>query len=164
MAEEFIMTQKGYDEAKEYLRYLKTEKKKEITERIKVARGFGDLSENAEYDAAKNEEALNESEIRELENKIKNAKIMEESKDNSKVHFGSQVTLYDRDLEETVVYTIMGSTEADPDKNIVAIDSPIGIALAGASKGDVVTVHAPNGFDYEVEIREISEGGSAKAE
>ena len=70
MAEEFIMTQKGYDEAVERLRYLQTQKKKEITERIKVARGFGDLSENAEYDAAKNEEALNESEIRELENKI----------------------------------------------------------------------------------------------
>ena len=93
MAEEFIMTQKGYDEAVERLRYLQTEKKKEITERIKVARGFGDLSENAEYDAAKNEEALNESEIRELENKIKNAKIMEESTDNSKVHFGHSVTV-----------------------------------------------------------------------
>lgn len=155
MAEEFIMTQKGYDEAVERLKYLQTEKKKEITERIKVARGFGDLSENAEYDAAKNEEALNESEIRELENKIKNAKIMEESTDNSKVHFGNTVTVYDFDLEETLTYTIMGSTEADPDKNIVSIDSPFGSALVGARCGDKVTVHAPNGFDYEVEIREI---------
>ena len=155
MAEEFIMTQEGYDEAKERLKYLQTEKKKEITERIKVARGFGDLSENAEYDAAKNEEALNESEIRELENKIKNAKIMEESTDNSKVHFGNTVTVYDYDLEETVTYKIMGSTEADPDKNIVSIDSPLGSALVGARCGDKVTVHAPNGFDYEVEIKEI---------
>ncbi len=155
MAEEFIMTQKGYDEAVERLRYLQTEKKKEITERIKVARGFGDLSENAEYDAAKNEEALNESEIRELENKIKNAKIMEESTDNSKVHFGNVVTVYDYDLEETVTYTIMGSTEADPDRNIVSIDSPVGAALVGARCGDKVTVHAPNGFDYDVEIKEI---------
>ncbi len=155
MAEEFIMTQEGYDEAVERLRYLQTEKKKEITERIKVARGFGDLSENAEYDAAKNEEALNESEIRELENKIKNAKIMKESEDNSKVHFGNVVTLYDCDLEETVTYKIMGSTEADPDKNIVSIDSPIGQALVGARAGDKVTVHAPNGYDYDVEIREI---------
>ena len=150
MAEEFIMTQKGYDEAVARLKYLQTEKKKEITERIKVARGFGDLSENAEYDAAKNEEALNESEIRELENKI-----MEESTDNSKVHFGNTVTVYDYDLEELATYTIMGSTEADPDKNIVSIDSPFGEALRGARVGDKVTVHAPNGFDYQVEIRDI---------
>ncbi len=155
MAEEFIMTQKGYDEAVERLRYLQTEKKKEITERIKVARGFGDLSENAEYDAAKNEEALNESEIRELENKIKNAKIMEESTDNSKVHFGNIVTVYDFDIEETVTYTVMGSTEADPENNVVSIDSPIGQALNGAHCGDRVTVHAPNGYDYDVEIKEI---------
>lgn len=155
MSEEFIMTQKGYDEAKERLKYLQTEKKKEITERIKVARGFGDLSENAEYDAAKNEEALNESEIRELENKIKNAKIMEESTDNSKVHFGNTVTVYDFDLEETVTYTVMGSTEADPDKNVISIDSPVGEALKGARVGERVTVHAPNGYDYDVEVKEI---------
>lgn len=155
MAEEFIMTQKGYDEARERLTYLQTQKKKEITERIKIARGFGDLSENAEYDAAKNEEALNESEIRELENKLKNAKIMEESTDNSQVHFGNTVTVYDYDLEELATYTIMGSTEADPEKNIVSIDSPFGEALRGARVGDKVTVHAPNGFDYVVEIRDI---------
>ena len=155
MAEEFIMTQKGYDEAVERLKYLQTEKKREITERIKIARGFGDLSENAEYDAAKNEEALNEIDIRDLENKIKNAKIMEESSDVSKVHFGNTVTVYDYDLEEEATYTVMGSTEADPDRNIVSIDSPMGLALSGARKGDKVTVHAPNGFDYEVEIREI---------
>ncbi len=154
MAEEFIMTQKGYDEAVERLRYLQTQKKKEITERIKVARGFGDLSENAEYDAAKNEEALNESEIRELENKIKNAKIMEESTDNSKVHFGNVVKVYDFDLEEEDTYTLMGSTEANPEKNIVSIDSPFGSALVGSKCGDTVTVHAPGG-DYQVKILEI---------
>ena len=132
MAEEFIMTQKGYDEAVERLRYLQTQKKKEITERIKVARGFGDLSENAEYDAAKNQEALNESEIRELENMIKNAKVMEESVDNSKVHFGNVVKVYDLDLEEENTYTLMGSMEADMDKNIVSIESPFGSALIGA--------------------------------
>ena len=154
MAEEFIMTQKGYDEAVERLRYLQTQKKKEITERIKVARGFGDLSENAEYDAAKNEEALNESEIRELENKIKNAKIMEESIDNSKVHFGNVVRVYDCDLEEEGTYTLMGSMEADIEKNIISIESPFGAALVGAKCGDTVTVHAPGG-DYQVKIWEI---------
>ena len=154
MAEEFIMTQEGYDEAKERLKYLQTEKKKEITERIKVARGFGDLSENAEYDAAKNEEALNESEIRELENMLKNAKIMEESIDNSKVHFGNEVRVYDFDLEEEGTYTLMGSMEADIEKNIVSIESPFGAALIGAKCGDTVTVHAPGG-DYRVKILEI---------
>ena len=146
MAEEFIMTQEGYDEAKERLKYLQTEKKKEITERIKVARGFGDRSENAEYDAAKNEEALNESEIRELENKIKNAKIMEESTDNSKVHFGNTVTVYDYDLEETVTYKIMGSTEADPARLFVSTESPIGSALMGARVGQVVEAQTPGGL------------------
>ena len=154
MAEEFIMTQKGYDEAAERLKYLQTQKKKEITERIKVARCFGDLSENAEYDAAKNEEALNESEIRELENMLKNAKIMEESIDNSKVHFGNEVRVYDFDLEEEGTYTLMGSMEADIEKNIVSIESPFGAALIGAKCGDTVTVHAPGG-DYRVKILEI---------
>ena len=154
MAEEFIMTQKGYDEAAERLKYLQTQKKKEITERIKVARGFGDLSENAEYDAAKNEEALNESEIRELENMLKNAKIMEESIDNSKVHFGNVVRVYDCDLEEEGAYTLMGSMEADIEKNIISIESPFGAALVGAKCGDTVTVHAPGG-DYQVKILEI---------
>ena len=148
------MTQKGYDEAAERLKYLQTQKKKEITERIKVARGFGDLSENAEYDAAKNEEALNESEIRELENMLKNAKIMEESIDNSKVHFGNEVRVYDFDLEEEGTYTLMGSMEADIEKNIVSIESPFGAALIGAKCGDTVTVHAPGG-DYRVKILEI---------
>ena len=148
------MTQKGYDEAVERLKYLQTEKKKEITERIKVARGFGDLSENAEYDAAKNEEALNESEIRELENMLKNAKIMEESIDNSKVHFGNVVRVYDCDLEEEGTYTLMGSMEADIEKNIISIESPFGAALVGAKCGDTVTVHAPGG-DYQVKILEI---------
>ena len=114
MSEEFIMTQKGYDEAVEKLKYLQTEKRKEITERIKVARGFGDLSENAEYDAARNEQAMNEGEILELEAKIKNAKIVEESTDISKIHFGSKVRVYDYDMEEEAVYTLMGRPRRTP--------------------------------------------------
>lgn len=156
MAEEFIMTQKGYDEAVEKLRYLQTEKRKEITERIKVARGFGDLSENAEYDAARNEQAMNEGEIMELESKIKNAKIVEETSDLSKIHFGSKVRVYDYDMEEETVYTLMGTTEADPMNNIISIDSPFGKALFGNTVGAVVTVHAPGG-DFKVEIKEILE-------
>ena len=149
------MTQQGYDEAVKKLENIQKGQRAEIVQRIAEARSHGDLSENAEYDAAKNEEALNESEIRELENMIKNAKIMEESTDNSKVHFGNTVTVYDYDMDETVTYTLMGSTEADLEKNIISIDSPFGAALVGARVGEKVTVHAPNGFDYQVEIKEI---------
>ena len=155
MAEEFIMTKKGYDEAVERLNYLQTEKRKEITERIKVARSFGDLSENAEYAAARDEQTQNELEITELKNKIDNAKIMEESTDNSRVHFGSTVTVYDCDLGEKATYTIKGATEVDLDKGVISIDSPVGAALLGAQAGDKVTVHAPNNFEYELEVLEI---------
>ena len=155
MADQFYMTQEGYEAAKKQLEYLQTVKRAEIVERIAEARSHGDLSENAEYDAARNEQAANEGEIAELDYKVKNAVIIEETDDNSVVHIGSAVTVYDEEMEEEVTYTIMGSTEADPDKNIVSIDSPFGSALVGARCGDKVTVHAPNGFDYEVEIKEI---------
>ena len=132
----------------------------DLSQAIECASAFvfpGFLTDDASLSAerAKNEEALNESEIRELENMIKNAKIMEESTDNSKVHFGNTVTVYDYDMDETVTYTLMGSTEADLEKNIISIDSPFGAALVGARVGEKVTVHAPNGFDYQVEIKEI---------
>lgn len=156
MAKEIIyLTAEGYKKLKDELDHMRSVERPAISAAIAEARDKGDLSENAEYDAAKNEEALNESEIRELENMIKNAKIMEESTDNSKVHFGNTVTVYDYDLEETVTYTLMGSTEADLEKNIISIDSPFGAALVGARVGEKVTVHAPGGFDYEVEIKEI---------
>lgn len=155
MAEEFIMTKKGYEETVERLNYLQTEKRKEITERIKVARSFGDLSENAEYAAARDEQTQNELEITELENKIKNAKIMEESTDNSRVHFGNTVTVYDYDLEEKATYTIKGATEVDLEKGVISIGSPVGAALIGAKVGDKVKVYAPNNFEYELEILSI---------
>ena len=118
MAEQqFIMTQKGYDEAVERLRYLQTEKRQEIVERISEARSHGDLSENAEYDAARNEQAANEGEIADLDYKIKNAVIVENIADNSFVHIGSKVKVYDEELDEEDVYEITGTTEADPMAN-----------------------------------------------
>ena len=156
MADQFFMTQKGYDEAVERLKFLQTTKRQEIIERIAEARSHGDLSENAEYDAARNEQAMNEGEILELEAKIKNAKIVEESTDISKIHFGSKVRVYDYDMEEEAIYTLMGTTEADPMNNVISIDSPFGKALLGSAKGAVVTVHAPGG-DFKVEIKEILE-------
>lgn len=155
MAEKQIfMTQKGYNEAKERLKYLQTVKRQEIVDRISEARSHGDLSENAEYDAARNEQAANEGEILELDYKIKNAVIVEENNDHSFVHVGSKVRVYDEDMDEEEVYEITGSTEANVSQNKISNDSPVGSALLKHKVGETVTVHAPNG-DYDLVIREI---------
>ena len=154
MAERFDMTQKGLDEAKKQLDYLTTVKRPEIVKRIQEARSHGDLSENAEYDAARNEQAANESEIAELAYKIKNANVISENTDNSVVHFGSKVRVYDEDMEEEEVYTIMGSTEANVMEGIISNESPVGKALIDHKIGDVVTVKAPNG-EYTLKILSI---------
>ena len=154
MADQFYMTKKGYDEAVERLKYLQTVKREEIVERISEARSHGDLSENAEYDAARNEQAANEGEIVELDYKIKNAKIIEENDDNSFVHIGSKVTVYDFDLEETEVYEITGTTESNVMENKISNESPVGAALLKHKVGDVVTVPAPDG-SYKLRIDKI---------
>ena len=155
MAEQqFIMTQKGYDEAVQHLKYLQTTKRQEIVERIAEARSHGDLSENAEYDAARNEQAANEGEIIELDYKIKNAVIVEENKDTSYVHIGSKVRVYDEDLEEEDVYEITGTTEANAMENKISNESPVGSALLKRHVGDVVKVNAPDG-EYKLLIKEI---------
>ena len=143
MADQFYMTQEGYEAAKKQLEYLQTVKRAEIVERIAEARSHGDLSENAEYDAARNEQAANEGEIAELDYKVKNAVIIEETDDNSVVHIGSAVTVYDEEMEEEVTYTIMGTTEVDAMRNIVSNESPVGAALLGHKKGERDTVKAP---------------------
>lgn len=152
---EFFMTQKGYDEAVKQLEYLQRVKRAEIVARIQEARSHGDLSENAEYDAARNEQAANEGEINELDYKIKNAVIIEESDDNSVVHIASKVTVYDEDLEEQTVYTIMGTTEVDAMNNVISNESPVGKALLGHKKGETVTVKAPD-CEYKLKIVKIS--------
>ena len=155
MAEQqFIMTQKGYDEALERLRYLQTEKRQEIVERISEARSHGDLSENAEYDAARNEQAANEGEIAELDYKIKNAVITDVSTDTSFVHIGSKVKVYDEEMEEEEVYEITGTMEARPMENKISNESPVGAALLKHKVGDTVKVVAPDG-EYKLVIKEI---------
>ena len=155
MAEKQIfMTQKGYDEAVEKLKYLQTVKRQEIVDRISEARSHGDLSENAEYDAARNEQAANEGEILELDYKIKNAIILPENNDTSFVHVGSKVRVYDEDMEEEEVYEITGSTEANAMENKISNESPVGAALLRHKVGDSVTVNAPEG-GYTLIIREI---------
>ena len=155
MAEQqFIMTQKGYDEALERLRYLQTEKRQEIVERISEARSHGDLSENAEYDAARNEQAANEGEIAELDYKIKNAVITDVSTDTSFVHIGSKVKVYDEEMDEEEVYEITGTMEAKPMENKISNESPVGAALLKHKVGDTVKVVAPDG-EYKLVIKEI---------
>ena len=154
MAEQYIMTQKGYDEAKDKLKYLQTVKRQEIVERIAEARSHGDLSENAEYDAARNEQAANELEITELDYKLKHAKILMENTDTSFVHIGSKVKVYDEDMDEEAVYEITGSTESNAIENKISNDSPVGKALLGHKVGESVKINAPYG-EYILKIMEI---------
>ena len=143
---EVILTQEGFENLEKELEYLKTEKRAEISERIKVALGFGDLSENSEYDEAKNAQAENENLINELENKIRYAKIIDESEiDTKTVQIGNTVKLLDIEFDEEIAYTIVGSTEVDLTQNRISNESPIGKALLGAKKDQIIDVEAPAG-------------------
>ena len=144
---EVILTQEGFENLEKELEYLKTEKRAEISERIKIALGFGDLSENSEYDEAKNAQAENENLINELENKIRYAKIIDESEiDTKTVQVGNTVKLLDIEFDEEIAYTIVGSTEVDLAQNRISNESPIGKALLGAKKDQVIDVEAPAGI------------------
>lgn len=144
---EILLTQEGYDKLEQELETLKTEKRAEISERIKVALGFGDLSENSEYDEAKNAQAANETKIAELENKLRYAKIIDESEiDTKTVQVGNTVKVLDIEFDEEVSYTIVGSTEVDLAENKISNESPIGKALLGAKKNQTVEVQAPAGI------------------
>ncbi len=154
MADQIIMSKKGYDEAVERLKYLQTTKRDEIVARIAEARSHGDLSENAEYDAARNEQTSNEMEIAELDYKIKNAVVMEESTDTSVVRIGTVVTVFDEDLDEEDKYEITGSMEANALENKISNESPMGAALLGKKVGESVTVKAPEG-DYVLRVLKI---------
>ena len=155
MAEQqYIMTKKGYDEAVEKLKYLQTVKRQEIVERIAEARSHGDLSENAEYDAARNEQAANEGEIVDLDYKIKNAVILEENNDKTTVHIGSKVKVYDPEFDEEEVYELTGTTESNAMANKISNESPVGAALLRHKVGATVNVAAHDG-EYKLVIKEI---------
>ena len=149
---EILLTQTGYDNLEKELENLRTEKRAEIAERIKVALGFGDLSENSEYDEAKNAQAENEVKIAELENKLRHAKIIDESEiDTKTVQVGNTVKLLDLEYNDELEYTIVGSTEVDLAQNKISNESPIGTALIGAKKNPEVEVIAPAGvMKYKV--------------
>ena len=157
-AKKFIMTYEGVKKLEEELEYLKTVKRKEITEKIKVALGYGDLSENSEYDEAKNDQAFTEGRIIQLENMLKNAVVVDESEiPKDKVSVGSIVKVMDYEFDEEVEYTIVGSAEADPMNFKISNESPVGSALLGKKVGDVVEVAVPSGVS-KFEILEIRRG------
>ena len=146
MEEEVMLTKEGKEELERRLEHLKVVKRAEITERIKTAREFGDLSENAEYDAAKNEQAMIEGEILEIEHKLKYAVIIKDSDiKKGTVSLGSKVDFVDNDLGETFTYEIVGTTEADVELGRISNESPIGNALLGRKAGDTVSVIVPAG-------------------
>ena len=147
MAEkEIILTREGLKKLEEELETLKTVKRKEVSERIKIAIGFGDLSENAEYDEDKNEQAQVEERIYKIEQMLAKAQIIDdENIDLSKVHVGSKVKILDLAENEEEEYIIVGSTEADPFESKISNDSPVGMALLGHVVGDVVDVSVPDG-------------------
>ena len=153
-----IMTYEGIKKLEEELEYLKTVRRKEITEKIKEALGYGDLSENSEYDEAKNDQAFNEGRIIQLENMLKNAVVVDESEiPTDKVSVGSIVKVMDYEFDEEVEYAIVGSAEADPMNFKISNESPVGSALLGKKVGDVVEVTVPSGVS-KFEILEIRRG------
>lgn len=146
MAKQVILTDEGLKKLEDELEHLKTEKRKEIAEKIKVALSFGDLSENSEYDEAKNEQAMVESRIAQIEAMLKNVKIIDDNEiDTNVVNLGSKVKVYDTEFKEEIIYQIVGSTEADPDKNRISDESPVGRSLLGHSAGEEVQVETPGG-------------------
>ena len=156
MADKQVMlTEEGYNKLVEKLNYLKSVKRIEIAERLKAAIALGDLSENSEYDDAKNEQAFLEGEIQELEAKIHNSDIIKVGAGDI-VQMGSKVIVIDKEFEEDgpSTFMIVGSTEADPDDGKISNESPLGQALLGHKVGTVVDVHAPAGI-IKYEIKEI---------
>lgn len=156
MAKQIVLTPEGLKKLEEELEYLKVTGRAEIAEKIKIARGFGDLSENAEYDAAKDAQATMEERIAKIEEMLKNATVVNvDNVGTDVVSILSKVKVLDIEFDEEEVFTIVGSTEADPDANKISDESPIGRALIGKKVDDVVEVETPGGI-VEFKILEIS--------
>ncbi len=151
------MTREGYRILREELDQLKTTGRDEIAARIKEARSFGDLSENAEYDEAMNAQAIMEARIAKLEAELKDAVVLDENEISTEiVKTGLRVKLYDVDMEEEVEYKILGKSQSDPDNGIISDQSPVGRALIGKALGETVSVETPSGAVFEYKILSIS--------
>ena len=151
MSEKVLLTEQGLREREEELSNLKNVRRKEIAQKIKEAREQGDLSENAEYDAAKDEQRDIELRIEELENMLKNVEVIADSGDTDTVSVGCTITILDCEFDEELTYQLVGSTEADSLNNRISNESPVGNALLGTRVGDLVDVETPAGmFQYKV--------------
>ena len=161
MAKQIIVSKEGFLKLQNELEYLKTVKRKEVAQAIQKAREYGDLSENSEYDEAKNEQAKVETRIAELEEMINNANVVDESQmDFSVVNVGTQVKVENITLNKESNYHIVGSYEADPFKGKISDVSPIGRALIGAKKGDTVIAELPNGNTVKLKVLNIELAGN----
>jgi transcription elongation factor GreA len=156
VARESVITQEGLEKLKEEIEHLSTAKRREVAERIKEAREFGDIMENSEYDDAKNEQALLEQRIAQLEERLRRATVIDESDvDTSLVGVGVLVHVKDQKSGDSRKFHIVGSAEADPIENKLSNESPIGKALMGHKKGEVVTVDVPRGPKKRLKITKI---------
>jgi transcription elongation factor GreA len=154
--EQVILTKDGLLEIQEKLDFLKTVRRAEISEQIREARAFGDLSENAEYDEAKNEQARVETEIAQLEKLLRNAVVVEDAEiDHSVVNIGTTVRILDLEYGDEEEYYIVGSVEADADKRRISNESPVGAALIGKSVGDIAEVLTPSGEILKFKVIDI---------
>jgi transcription elongation factor GreA len=151
-----VITPEGLEKLKEEIEYLTTAKRREVAERIKEAREFGDIAENAEYDDAKNEQALLEGRIAQLEERLRRATVIDEKKvDTDAVGFGSIVHVKDQKTGDSQKFQIVGSTEANPLEQKLSNESPIGKALLGHKRNDIVTVETPKGPKKKLKITKI---------
>lgn len=156
MSEELILTREGYDKIEEEYQYLVGTRRKEVSERIKEAISYGDISENAEYDSAKDEQAELEERILKLENMLRTAQVIEEDDISlDLVNVGLTIKVHDIEFDEDVEFTIVGSSEIDPSKNLISNESPIGKELMGKRVGDTVDIAVPSGDTIRFEILEI---------
>jgi len=156
MQRDVLLTPEGLDKLKDEIEHLSTVKRREVAERIKEAREFGDITENSEYDDAKNEQAMLEARIASLEEKLRSASVIKASElDSNVVRVGSLVSVKDEGSGKSLKYTIVGSTEANPSENRLSNESPVGKGLLGRKKGDTVKVTLPNGKVRELKITKI---------
>ena len=151
-----ILTPEGYEKLKQEIEFLSNDKRREVADRIRTAREFGDIAENAEYDDAKNEQAMLEHKIAQLEERLAHARVIDTDEvDTSVVSVGSIVRLRDVDAKETIEYHIVGSAEANPAERKLSNESPVGRAIIGRKKGETVEVVTPRGSKVKFKIMEI---------
>ena len=156
MARDTLLTPEGLEELKAKIQYLQTDRRREVAERIKEAREFGDIAENSEYDDAKNEQAMLEKQIADLEEKLRNARVINRKDiDTDVVGVGVAVHVKDQKTDKSVKYQLVGSAEADPRENKLSNESPVGKALLGHKRGDIVTVPVPRGPARKLKITKI---------